>query len=67
LVGPPGKALNRFDTMPSRHIQHACSKSMVPCSPDGFYRTAEDLDATLNGRVVQAWLNGEVLMVGAMS
>ena len=34
---------------------------------DGFYRTAEDLDATLHGRIVQAWLNGEVLMVGAMS
>jgi septum site-determining protein MinC len=34
---------------------------------DGFYRTAEDLDATLHGRVVQAWLNGEVLMVAAMS
>jgi septum site-determining protein MinC len=34
---------------------------------DGFYRTAEDLDSTLQGRVVQAWLNGEVLMVAAMS
>ena len=53
--------------MPPRHMQHACSKSMVPCSPDGFYRTAEDLDGTLNGRVVQAWLNGEVLMVAAMN
>jgi septum site-determining protein MinC len=34
---------------------------------DGFYRTAEDLDANLNGRLVQAWLNGEVLMVTAMN
>jgi len=34
---------------------------------DGFYRTAEDLDATLHGRIVQAWLNGEVLMVAAMT
>jgi len=34
---------------------------------DGFYRTAEDLDATLRGRLVQAWLNGEVLMVTAMN
>jgi septum site-determining protein MinC len=33
---------------------------------DGFYRTAEDLDAALHGRLVQAWLNGEVLMVTAM-
>ncbi len=34
---------------------------------DGFYRTAEDLDASLQGRIVQAWLNGEVLMVAAMT
>ena len=34
---------------------------------DGFYRTAEDLDASLHGRIVQAWLNGEVLMVAAMA
>jgi septum site-determining protein MinC len=33
---------------------------------DGFYRTAEDLDTALKGRLVQAWLNGEVLMVTAM-
>ncbi len=33
---------------------------------DGFYRTAEDLDAALRGRLIQAWLNGEVLMVTAM-
>ncbi len=33
---------------------------------DGFYRTAEDLDTALRGRLVQAWLNGEVLMVTAM-
>ena len=39
---------------------------MVSSSSVGF-RTAEDLDATLEGRVVQAWLNGEVLMVAAMS
>jgi len=34
---------------------------------DGFYRTAEDIDASLQGRVVQAWLNGEVLMVAALT
>jgi septum site-determining protein MinC len=34
---------------------------------DGFYRTAEDLDTSLHGRIVQAWLNGEVLMVAAMT
>jgi hypothetical protein len=39
---------------------------MVSSSSVGF-RTAEDLDASLHGRMVQAWLNGEVLMVAAMS
>jgi len=34
---------------------------------DGFYRTAEDLDTALRGHLVQAWLNGEVLMVTAMN
>jgi len=32
---------------------------------DGFYRTAEDLDATLRGRPAQAWLQGEAMMVAA--
>jgi hypothetical protein len=40
---------------------------MVSSSSVGFYRTAEDLNASLHGRMVQAWLNGEVVMVAVMS
>jgi hypothetical protein len=55
------------DTMPSRPMRHACSKRMMSSSSIGFYRTAEDLDASLHGRMVQAWLNGEVVIVAVMS
>ena len=30
---------------------------------DGYYRTAEDLDAKLRNKPVQAWLTGETLMI----
>ena len=30
---------------------------------DGYYRTAEDLDAKLRNRPIQAWLAGETLMI----
>jgi septum site-determining protein MinC len=33
---------------------------------DGYYRTAEHLDAKLRERPVQAWLAGETLMIAAM-
>jgi len=33
---------------------------------DGFYRTAEEVDASLRGRRAQAWLSGEALMVAAL-
>lgn len=33
---------------------------------DGLYRTAEDLPAELRGRPAQAWLEGDVLQVGAL-
>lgn len=33
---------------------------------DGFYRTAEDLDGKLRDRPVQAWLDGEALMIAAL-
>ena len=52
----------------NRQARIFCSKIEAELlAIDGFYRTAEDLDAALQGRVVQAWLNGEVLMVAAMS
>jgi hypothetical protein len=54
------------DTMPSRPMRHARRKRMMPSSSIGFYRTAEDLNASLHGRTVRAWLNGEVAMVAAM-
>jgi septum site-determining protein MinC len=52
----------------NRHARIFCSRIEAELlAIDGFYRTAEDLDATLHGQIVQAWLNGEVLMVAAMS
>ena len=52
----------------NRQARIFCSKIEAELlAIDGFYRTAEDLDASLQGRVVQAWLNGEVLMVAAMT
>jgi septum site-determining protein MinC len=51
----------------NRQARIFCSKIEAELlAIDGFYRTAEDLDASLHGRIVQAWLNGEVLMVAAM-
>jgi septum site-determining protein MinC len=32
---------------------------------DGYYRTADDVDATLRGRRAQAWLDGDKLMIAA--
>jgi septum site-determining protein MinC len=33
---------------------------------DGYYRTAEDMDADLRGRAVQAWLEGAGLLIAAL-
>jgi len=33
---------------------------------DGYYRTAEEIDATLRGRAMQAWLDGTTLMITAL-
>jgi septum site-determining protein MinC len=35
-------------------------------SVDGYYRTAEEVDASLRGRPAQAWLNGDTLMVATL-
>jgi septum site-determining protein MinC len=32
---------------------------------DGYYRTTEEIDATLRNRPIQAWLAGDVLMIAA--
>jgi septum site-determining protein MinC len=51
----------------NRQARIFCSKIEAELlAIDGFYRTAEDLDSALRGCLVQAWLNGEVLMVTAM-
>ena len=33
---------------------------------DGFYRTAEDIDASLHGRAIQVWLDGDALRIAAV-
>lgn len=33
---------------------------------DGYYRTAEDMDASLRGKPVQVWLDGAVLTIAGM-
>jgi septum site-determining protein MinC len=33
---------------------------------DGYYRTADDVDANLRGKRVQAWLDGDKLMITAL-
>jgi septum site-determining protein MinC len=33
---------------------------------DGLYKTADDMEAQFRGRPVQAWLNGEAIMMAAL-
>ena len=50
------------------------SKARIFCSKaepellaiDGLYRTAEDIDASLHGRAIQAWLEGDALRIAAV-
>jgi len=35
-------------------------------SVDGYYRTAEEVEASLRGRPAQAWLNGDTLVVATL-
>ncbi len=50
------------------------SKARIFCSRaepellaiDGFYRTAEDIDASLHGRAIQVWLEGDALRIAAV-
>ena len=35
-------------------------------SVDGYYRTAEEVDASLRGGPAQAWLNGDTLVVATL-
>ena len=44
-----------------------CSKNEAELiSIDGYYRTAEDMDATLRGRPGQCWLQDRVLTIAAL-
>ena len=39
---------------------------LILISIDGYYRTAEDMDATLRGRPGQCWLQDRVLTIAAL-
>ena len=34
---------------------------------DGYYRTAEDIGATLRNRPAQAWLDGDVMKISPLN
>jgi septum site-determining protein MinC len=34
---------------------------------DGFYRTAEDMEPSLRSRPIQAWLQGEVMLIAPLN
>ena len=52
----------------NRHARIFCSRIEAELlAIDGYYRTIDDLDASLSGRPVQAWLDGETLMVTALT
>jgi septum site-determining protein MinC len=34
---------------------------------DGYYQTAEDIDATLRNRPAQAWLEGDIMKITALN
>jgi septum site-determining protein MinC len=43
-----------------------CSKNEAELlAIDGYYQTTEDIDSKLRNRPIQAWLEGDVLMVAA--
>ena len=44
-----------------------CSKNEAELiSIDGYYRTSEDMDATLRTRPAQCWLDDRVLLIAAL-
>ncbi len=43
-----------------------CSKNEAELlAIDGYYQTTEDIDSKLRNRPIQAWLEGDVLMIAA--
>jgi septum site-determining protein MinC len=44
-----------------------CSKLMAELlSIDGIYKTADEMDAKLRGRAIQAWTNGDTLVIAGL-
>ena len=42
------------------------ARDLFELAIDGFYRTIDDLEESLCARPVQAWLEGETLMISAI-
>ena len=60
-----GRALAGVNDSPKARI--FCSRAEPELlAIDGFYRTAENIDASLHGRAIQAWLECDVLRISAI-
>jgi septum site-determining protein MinC len=72
-----GGSIHIYGTLRGRAMAGACGnpRARIFCSKieaellaiDGFYKTAEDIDASLRNRPAQAWLNGNMMMITALS
>jgi septum site-determining protein MinC len=71
-----GGSIHVYGTLRGRAVAGATgnAKARIFCNRleaeliaiDGLYTTADDMDAKLRGRAVQAWLGGEALLMAAM-
>ena len=60
-----GRALAGANGTPKARI--FCSRAEPELlAIDGVYRTAEDIDASLHGRAIQVWLEGDALQIAAV-
>jgi septum site-determining protein MinC len=72
-----GGSIHVYGTLRGRAMAGACGnpRARIFCSKieaellaiDGFYKTAEDIDASIRNRPAQAWLNGNMMMITALS
>jgi septum site-determining protein MinC len=68
-----GGSIHIYGTLRGRALAgaHGNSSARIYCQRieaellaiDGYYRTAEDIDATLRNRPAQAWLDGDILRI----
>jgi septum site-determining protein MinC len=68
-----GGSIHVYGTLRGRALAgaHGNSSARIYCQKieaellaiDGYYRTAEDIDATLRNRPAQAWLDGDILRI----